>query len=124
MRRSFFYLGYSVVAEGTTHPKSLSICQLQRPILRCPGFTTLMEGMRFTGIQCSWHGLELLSRSFGCAQTDLAVHDWLRGRALPPPHSAALLSCRVQRMHRLNSIEIIMRQRLISHAWAATEDVI
>ena len=37
-------------------------------LLRYPGFTTRMEDMRFTGIQYSSHGSELLSPLFGCAR--------------------------------------------------------
>ena len=44
--------------------------------------------MRFTGIQYSSHGSELLSRLYGCAQLDIGIPKGLHGYALPRLHSA------------------------------------
>ena len=76
--------------KGGKCRKGLSICQLQSCISLSRGFTTRMEDMRFTGIQDSSHGSELLSPLFGCAQIAIGIPEWLRGSALPRLHSAVL----------------------------------
>ena len=90
MRQSLFYwYCYSVEKRGKCHT-GLSICQLQSCIWLSHGFTTRMEDMRFTGIQCSSHGSELLSPLFGCAQVAIGIREWLHGSALLRLHSAVL----------------------------------
>src|SRR6266545_961992 len=101
MRRPCFYLFCYAVNKRATRRKGLSTCRLQSYILRYPGFTTRMEDMRFTGIPYS-----------------------SRGSALLPVHSALLLSYRVQRAGRLNSIVTITVKHLSSRTWAVIENVI
>ena len=69
----------TAVKKDGTFRKGLSICQLQSHTLRYHGFTTRMADMRFTGIQCSWHGLELLSPLFGHAQLAIRIRERLHG---------------------------------------------
>src|SRR5436309_2800286 len=92
--------------------KDLSICQLQSSTWLSRGFITRMEDMRFTGIQYSSHGSELLSPFSGYAQVAIGIPERLHGSTLARLHSAVFSSCRVQRMGQLNSIATIIKEHL------------
>jgi hypothetical protein len=53
--------------KGCHVPERFVYLSVAVTYLAVPGFTTLMEDMRFTGIQYWSHGSELLSRLFVCA---------------------------------------------------------